>query len=908
MKQIALALALTGSAFLALAAPAQADLASELAAGQAALGARKLADADAAFTRAVAEAPTDATANTWKALTRVLVLQTRPQANTVLDQLGVTRAGRNLFQWKAKAPKRITHPTLTTDHLENYGITFIRPELVNAEANLATVTDPAFQLTLATAQTGLPAVTLDYGDILFVRAFLAACICALDLADSQQTSVKISDVALRISSRTLSAEQLLARYPALLTQEPAPGGSGAFQNAAQAFQRAVDTYLQASEFIRARTVSAGRLIVIDPEFAGPEARLRGEFEKVRNSLAAPVAFDARTQVSGAAALTSAATLRSLLPAFEDNAPAAAGVADPTFGGVLPGLSKARADEFFTKLADELDDLTGFQRDPRIPVVRITSHRAGAKVIAAPGAPDRLLISGSALDRGGIARVEVDSTADKRIRAAVQPGPAGSAPGTFLWQATIDVVPGINDFAVQAHDSDGNLSPFARLRIDYVKNTQLTISQDGSGRVSRTSGAYRVGVPIAFSAAPAAGFILQSWTLDGRTVGNKPQVLVTLENLPAQTLVANFIPNPFPNRAGTYNVVFKQEEYDPDTFELISRSFEGLASIVLTRTGAFTAKIIYGGRTFVGRGAFDGSGFARLAFSMGRGRPPLTVSVWLSYEGEFQSLQVSLDDDRSISASAFVDAFILPVASRYNVRFDVDPAPALPVGVAPATLKGSSYATIVRDASGDFRLTGTMADGTGFSYGGRPLSSLYDDGSGSPFFATQLQIFIPLDSRGSRLAGELRFTGAIIPVEPPEAVEGELEWTWVRPLRGARFAASFATALRARGSVYIAPPAGAILPPLDASSGGSLLVTDGITPFLSEDFTLTSLNRATITGPNPRRASLVFNSLSGFFSGSFVTPAPGSVGRKFSGVLIPGNSEGAGFSLRLDASDSVTISP
>ena len=65
------------------------------------------------------------------------------------------------------------------------------PVELAAEADLATVTAEAFRLTLPQDETGRPDVTLDYGDVLLLRAALAAsdgsCVTTMTVVPSRCT-------------------------------------------------------------------------------------------------------------------------------------------------------------------------------------------------------------------------------------------------------------------------------------------------------------------------------------------------------------------------------------------------------------------------------------------------------------------------------------------------------------------------------------------------------------------------------------------------------------------------------------------------------------------------------------------------------------------------------------------------
>lgn len=889
-------------AAVVLAHAAWADGAASIATGRAALKSKNLVAANAAFQAAVVADPNDAQANVLFALTRLLVLETQPQAQSLLDKIGVSKAGRNVFQWKARGPEKITNAGLTSDNFEDYGVAVLFMEFSAAEANLAKVTNTTFLTTLSMAETGMPDVTIDYGDVLFLRALLRAGICALQLLDSQESNVKIADIALWLSSKAMSLQKLFEKYPTLLT--PEPNSAGKLSSAALAFQQAVDLYLQSSAFIRARLAGTERLIMIDPDFAADEAKLRGEFLSVRNSFNGVRAFDNRTQVSAGVYLTSAASVRSLLPStFTNNHPAAGVHApDPAFAGVLPGLSLARADEFFAKLGTDLDRRFRFQMDPPPPTIRIISPKAGAKIPFV--AQNQISITGTAFDKGGIARIELRPSDGPDLLAQLLPAPAGTKPGAVGWTGTVQVVPGINSIQARAIDSDGNSSAWASLAFQFVKLSTVTVSQTGQGTVSPGTGQYLVGMDQTFVAKPKAGQILRDWTLDDSSYDARgPKFTLHVEDRSQHTLVANFIPNPFPANAGTYNSLFETVTYDDDGNEL-THTHDGVITFALTKTGGYSGKVTYHGVTYSFSGILDASGSASVKLKGPKKTKALNLYISLGYDSPSPYFQADLySDDNSFLGSSYADIRRLPGAPRYNVSFAPDPdSQAMNVDV-PSALTGAGFMSLVRDKNGAYRVAGTMPDGTKFSFIGSLLSSAYDYGDGTFEIATNMSFFVPLDTLGSMLVGTLSFNGASTLTEVPTDVTGSLSWQ--HPVKTPSFSTNFTAALAASGRAYTAPPAGQHLP------GGSFEAANESGPYLSESFTVDARNRATVVGINAKHLKLTIMPTSGIFSGTFVDPTPALGTRKFSGLIMSQSSNtgaGAGFSLRLGGSDSVTITP
>ena len=119
------------------------------------------------------------------------------------------------------------------------------PALIAAQTNLAQITATNFTLLLPKAVTHVSTVTLDYGDVVMLRAMLnAGEVFGYSLysmnADAQITAVS------NIISKDNSVEAILTAYPNLLTYATTSDKAAA----QAAFSNAASLYLQASDFIR----------------------------------------------------------------------------------------------------------------------------------------------------------------------------------------------------------------------------------------------------------------------------------------------------------------------------------------------------------------------------------------------------------------------------------------------------------------------------------------------------------------------------------------------------------------------------------------------------------------------------------------------------------------------------------
>ncbi|MEW6160700.1 MAG: immunoglobulin domain-containing protein, partial [Verrucomicrobiota bacterium] len=145
------------------------------------------------------------------------------------------------------------------------------------------------------------------------------------------------------SGQKLTAEEIFARYPSLLTIANASDLSAA----REAFRAGVDLYLQASDLIRARPPGRERLFNYDPETFGDERDFRSLLVDLRNSFEGVVRLHVKPEISLHldALFNGRQSLRQLLPEFSGSTALTGTLPDATLGGALRGLTEREFEEF-----------------------------------------------------------------------------------------------------------------------------------------------------------------------------------------------------------------------------------------------------------------------------------------------------------------------------------------------------------------------------------------------------------------------------------------------------------------------------------------------------------------------------------------------------------------------------------
>jgi hypothetical protein len=308
-----------------------------IAQGRSALARQDLTGAKTAFAQAVALTPNNETANAFYAVTRLLALPSQPAGSNFLTRLGFPTQGRNLYNWLSQPPADTNGLPLAPAGVDaNEFVVQLRTTVLTAVegalGNLAAITNTHFTLNLSSNETCLGAVTVDYGDLKLIQAALYGAEYGIYTANAHKLSAQLSDLRALYTRGRLSASQVLADYPDLLTFATPSD----LQAARTAFTNGVSTYMTASAFIRSRPAGEVRLFSYDEQKAVSEANFRLTLQDLRNSLLAgpqwlTVAPDFAADMTPL--FSGEAPLRSLLPKFDGNAIELGSFPDLTFGGV-----------------------------------------------------------------------------------------------------------------------------------------------------------------------------------------------------------------------------------------------------------------------------------------------------------------------------------------------------------------------------------------------------------------------------------------------------------------------------------------------------------------------------------------------------------------------------------------------
>jgi hypothetical protein len=336
-----------------------------------------------------------------------------------------------------------------------------------------------------------------------------------------------------------------------------------------------------------------------------------------------------------------------------------------------------------------------------------------------------------------------------------------------------------------------------------------------------------------------------------------------------------LPNAFAQTKGVYNGLL----YDSTGVLPVS---SGYFTAKTTDKGAFSGKLLIGGRSYVLSGQFDSTG--QVTKSVPRpGLSSLNVHLHLDMTGGDQirgevtagTWSAQVVADRQI----YSKSSLAPQAGNYVLIIPGD----IHDGNCPG---GDGFGTVKIDGSGTVLLSGTLADGTKVTQ-----STTVSKQGIWPLYAA------PYLGRGVILSW----------IQLADQVDSDLggHLVWIKPagVVGKYYPGGFTNDIWATGSRYQAPATGARA--LNMSEGKLVLRGGGLSGTVAHDLTLGTNNRVTM--PTGTKLTLTLTPTTGLFKGSALDPTSGKT-MTFQGALFKKANIGVGYFLGSDQSGEVYLSP
>ena len=379
----------------------------------------------------------------------------------------------------------------------------------------------------------------------------------------------------------------------------------------------------------------------------------------------------------------------------------------------------------------------------LPTVSITNGlRNFARTTESP-----ITLSGTASDNIGIDRVEFSVSSGPLLQNI---GPFMPAEGTENWIAQVPLQPGKNAVRVRSVDLANNKSPIVTRFYTYFVERPLTIVTNGVGSVlpNLDGRNLELGRVYAVTARPGPGDIFSHWEIRTNadlSITNNVQIstrpTLSFQMRSNLVLVADFVPNQFPNLAGTYSGLF----FDANT-NLFRPENAGFFGLQLGARGAFSGRIMLLGATHAFRGSFDPNGRAQVGITR-RAQPPVSFSLQLDMSGGSGAISgvVTTSSDANTLTSSLLATRRVAATSRQTAFSLSDDAGERIVN-----------AIAFISSAGGVRIQGILQSSHSFNF----AASIAADG--------RVPFYVAVNHGSEVIIGWLQFGGA-------EPVGGQLYW-------------------------------------------------------------------------------------------------------------------------------------
>jgi hypothetical protein len=461
-----------------------------------------------------------------------------------------------------------------------------------------------------------------------------------------------------------------------------------------------------------------------------------------------------------------------------------------------------------------------------------------------------------------------------------------ATGTTNWSGSISLTPGTNQVLAYAADTSGNFSATNSRVLTYVVSDVLQLSENGLGGFTPNySNAFlEINKSYKITAKPGNGYVFSNWTggvfADPGTVfaTTNPLSFLMQSNL---SLNANFVPNPFLPRKGSYNGLFgdlSQTNRDQNS--------SGFFTLMLTDRGTYSASLKSGNKQWPATGSFDVGGNSTLPVKR-PGTNSLTVALSLDLTSTI-GLITGTASDGIWQANLFADRAEFDVRTNPATQFAHKYTLIIPGGDLDGIPVGDGYGTLTVSTSGQLIFTGNLADGT-------PISQVVPVSQAGywPFYQS---LYGGLGS----IWEWMKFDTNI----PPDDLHDSGGISWIKPAQQtARYYPSgFSGFFYADGSIYTSPLTATN--PVIALSDAVVTFQDGN---LSAPFTnnvlVTPSSKIVNTSSNKLTMTVVLPS--GKFTGN-VTPPGMNNSIPIQGAVFQNTATAYGYFLGTNASGSVEL--
>jgi hypothetical protein len=456
-----------------------------------------------------------------------------------------------------------------------------------------------------------------------------------------------------------------------------------------------------------------------------------------------------------------------------------------------------------------------------------------------------------------------------------------ANGTTSWAFSPTLTVGSNTVLVFARDLAGNASTTNSLRLVFAPMLPLVVITNGHGLTTPNLPWVQLGTLKTITAVPASGNLFTGWS--GTIESKSPSLTFSMQsNL---VLQANFVPNPFLPEEGTFNGLFLNTND-------VTEASSGFFTLALTKSGAFTGKIMTSGSTYrLPTTKFDPGG--QVHFTVPTKLNTMTFNLQLDLNDPANQQINGAVSDGTWTAGLTADRAVFNASANkavnYMGRFTLAIAGRADASTSPG---GLGWATLSISPAGLIAMKGSLADGTAMSQS----VSVSKDGRW-PFYAAYAA---PSAGNGGAVFGWVSFGNL-----PATALGGTLAWFRPAGQKPSVYQGGFTNlAVPVTGSAY-----NSANQPLLALTDGQVTLDGGNLAFpISNQISLASDNSIALTAApeNTNKLALKITKTTGVISGTFANPSSPKQNIKVNGVLLQNQTSAAGYFLGSSQSGAFTL--
>jgi|JI6StandDraft_1071083.scaffolds.fasta_scaffold01825_5 hypothetical protein len=321
-----------------------------------------LDQAGAHFQSAVTLSKNHPEANVWLAIVSLLKLEKEPAFAALRAELGIIDDSADpnypnyTFEEDLNGNEKFS-PTANSAQAIFFGRNTICPRVLAASSMLEKATSTTFLATIPDHLMQTDSFYMDYGDVLMLRGGLKVLMALMDMLESYQFAANLQELRELNNVNMLDAQHAADLLGDFLKFTSTNKRASLKSN----LQAAITLYNQASTHIRTKRPLLRDEHHLFPLRGDPEGELdmRNQLGRINQSLNGTAIIEDGWSINLSKMLSGTLSLRDLTPNFKGNKIIKGSVSRPDMGGILPGSTTTKIENFLRDEEALFEDLIQF---------------------------------------------------------------------------------------------------------------------------------------------------------------------------------------------------------------------------------------------------------------------------------------------------------------------------------------------------------------------------------------------------------------------------------------------------------------------------------------------------------------------------------------------------------------------